>query len=820
VRPSRGRQACGWLLVSMCLVSMGIFAGCQKAGGGGGQDEEPPPSTTSPSTTPPPAASPVAGITLTAAQASLPADGISSTTITAALITTAGTPAPDGVTVTFSTNLGRFTTDGAKTASASTTGGAGQVVIPFISEPGVVGSATIIASVGVVTQGTQVALIPSSAAPGIPGVPGSIVGIILTAGSNSLVANGTSSTTITAALITTAGTPAPDGVTVGFITDKGRFTTDGAKTATATTQGDTGIVVVPFISEQRVVGTATVVANVSGIAQSIQIALTGAGAPNRIILTADTTIIPIAGETVITAEVLDEDGNSVADGTAVNFTTNLSGTGVTPIATTTGGVATAIFSAGTRAGVVTVTATAGVVAATISVTIQAGAAGSLEFDSADRILIGVRGSALPQKSTITFRARDVNGNPVADGTQVTFTLISGLGGGERLAPAIVGTLAGLASTVLTSGTVSGPVRVLASVTVGGTTLTSSSTNVSITGGPPSGAHIGVAPAFRNIAGVVTQGIICSMTAIVGDRFGNPVPQNTAVSFATNGGIVGPQGLTDALGNAPSEIKTGPPIPRAGPTPDPGPSDPRTGFVTVIAVTQGEETFIDSNGNGLFDGPGEFDPSDPEIDTTEPFIDHVNLCDGQPFPTPCVANPIAPPFLSGDGQFNPNDRFELFIDGNGNSVWDTANGVWDANEPIFATTTVLFTGPTLLSVGVLQPDGSCSGNPSGFIVPDGGSSQAFCILARDPAGRPLVGGTNITVTTSVGAISGTTNVILPDTQSGGPGITFFTFAVVDDDPGDTDPPADALVTVSVISPISADCPGGNGDLAVSFSGTVN
>src|SRR5690606_29932532 len=141
------------------------------------------------------------------------------------------------------------------------------------------------------------------------------------------------------------------------------------------------------------------------------------------------------------------------------------------------------------------------------------------------------------------RVRDINGNPIADGTQVTFSLISGLGGGETLTPTVAGTTAGLVSTVLTSGTVAGPVRVLASVTVGMITLTSSSTNVSITGGPPSGAHIGVAPAFRNIAGLVMQGIICPVTAIVGDRFGNPVPQNTAVSFFTNGGVVSPQGLT-------------------------------------------------------------------------------------------------------------------------------------------------------------------------------------------------------------------------------------------------------------------------------------
>jgi hypothetical protein len=762
----------------------------------------------------PPSQGTIVGIKLTAESNSLVANGTSSTVITAELITATGSPAPDGVTVNFITDKGRFSTDDAKTATATTEGGTGSVAVPFISEAGVFGTATIVASVGAVTQSIEVELIPPYP---IPPSPGTIVGIRLSAESNSLVANGTSSTIITAELVTFTGNPAPDGVTVNFITDKGRFSTDNAKTIAATTTDSTGKVLVPFISEAGVVGTATVVATVSTIAQSIQIALTGAGDPAQIILLADATVIPISGTTVITAEVLDDQGNNVTDGTAVNFATNLSGTGVTPVATTTDGVATATFSAGTSAGVATVTATSGSASSSLSITIQAGVAGSLEFVSADPILIGVRGSALPQKSTITFRARDVNGNPVADGTQVTFTLISGLGGGEAVAPTTVGTIGGLASTILTSGTVSGPVRVLASITIGTTTLTSSSTNVSIAGGPPSGAHIGVAPAFRNIAGLVTQGIICPVTAIVGDRFGNPVPQNTTVSFFTNGGVVTPQGLTDALGNTPGvDIKTGPPTPHVGTATNFG--DPRTGLVTVIAVTQGEETFIDSNGNGLFDGPGEFDPADPEIDTPEPFIDHVNLCNG--VPAPCLADPVNPPLLSGNGSFDPNDRYELFIDGNGNGAWDPPNVMWDAHKPIFASTTVLFTGPTRLTVGVLQPNGSCSGNPTGFNVPDGGSSPVLCFLASDPAGRPLVGGTQIRVTTSSGAISGTSSVDLPDTQRGGPGITFFTFAVVDTDPGDTDPPSDAVVTVSVTSPSSATCPGGNGDLAVSFSGSVN
>jgi adhesin/invasin len=508
---------------------------------------------------------------------------------------------------------------------------------------------------------------------------------------------------------------------------------------------------------------------------------------------------------------------------------------VTLSATTLDGEANAIFSAGTRAGVATISATAGSISVTLSITIQPGSAGSLEFVSAAPELIGVRGSALSQKSTITFLVRDQNGNPVGDGTEVTFTITTGLGGGEFIAPTTAGTVAGFAASVLTSGTVAGPVRIRASVTVDGTTLTSTSTNVSITGGPPSAAHLSVAPSFVNVAGQVTFGIICPVQATVNDRFGNPVPLDTAVSYVTNGGGITAQGLTDRNGNAdfdangdPVVLKTSLPIPFVGPSLSA--TDPRTGFVTIMAITQGEETFADVNGNGLFDGPQEFPVNtSPGLDTPEPFIDHVTLCNGTSFPFPCPANPVNPPFVQGNATFDPTDPFELFVDGNGNGAWDLPNGVWDAEKAIFASTQVLFSGVSVLEVGRFL-NGTCvtpsvdpiNGNPSGFVVPQGGVADRgpFCFIVRDSAGHPLVAGTEISVTTSAGAISGTSSVILPDTQQSGPGVTLFTFTVVDDDATDPDPPSGATVVVTVTSPPTFTCPGGNGNVDASFGGVVD
>jgi Putative peptidoglycan binding domain/Invasin, domain 3 len=95
----------------------------------------------------------------------------------------------------------------------------------------------------------------------------------LTAESRTLVADGVSSTTITATLEDSLGRPAPDGLTVTFTTDRGRFTIHGAQSITVATGRGTGTVRVPFLSEKDVFGSATIVAGVQGVTQTLQMPL-------------------------------------------------------------------------------------------------------------------------------------------------------------------------------------------------------------------------------------------------------------------------------------------------------------------------------------------------------------------------------------------------------------------------------------------------------------------------------------------------------------------------------------------------------------------
>ncbi|MFT3713769.1 MAG: hypothetical protein QM817_39420 [Archangium sp.] len=89
------------------------------------------------------------------------------------------------------------------------------------------------------------------------------------------------------------------------------------------------------------------------------------------------------------------------------------------------------------------------------------------------------------------------------------------------------------------------------------------------------------------------------------------------------------------------------------------NNPRDNLVTWIVVTEGEEAFVDLDGNGRRDQGEGF------VDLTEPFVDRDD-----------------------DGTW---EQGELFIDTNGNGLWDGANGTWDAKTQIWAAERVLWTG---------------------------------------------------------------------------------------------------------------------------------
>jgi hypothetical protein len=111
---------------------------------------------------------------------------------------------------------------------------------------------------------------------------------------------------------------------------------------------------------------------------------------------------------------------------------------------------------------------------------------------------------------------------------------------------------------------------------GGAILRTQPISVIIHSGLPDAAHFSMSTQQRNVPGCVRYGVTNTITAYVGDRYGNSVPVNTPIYFTTNGGIIGGSAATALNGTATTTLLTAAPCP-THPTLGPG-------FATVRART--------------------------------------------------------------------------------------------------------------------------------------------------------------------------------------------------------------------------------------------
>lgn len=184
--------------------------------------------------------------------------------------------------------------------------------------------------------------------------------ITLAASPSTVVANGTSFTTLTATVRDQYGQPVPNGVQVTFSTDLGTF--GGSTTVSVATVGGQAQVQL----SSATVGIATAIASVNAVVDSVNVFFVS-GAPSSLVLTRAPDSVPADGAAFSTlqATVTDAGGNPVVDGTVVNFATTL-GTLSGATASTVGGVASVTLRS-TWAGTATVTATAGSASGTTTV---------------------------------------------------------------------------------------------------------------------------------------------------------------------------------------------------------------------------------------------------------------------------------------------------------------------------------------------------------------------------------------------------------------------------------------------------------------------
>jgi len=242
---------------------------------------------------------------------------------------------------------------------------------------------------------------------------------------------------------------------------------------------------------------------------------------------------------IVTATVLDQYGNPVADGTPVTFTASLQGTIAPSSRPTTNGVATATLASGYVAGTATVTAFADSRSGYTYVTFLPGAPFTVT------VTINPPDLTVDDTALVTSTVKDFYGNAVANNTLVTFTVSSG---GSVVPPTNV-TSNGLATTTLGSRVV-GPITVTA-VTWGDGGLKSGTATATFRPGAPTTVTLQAYP-----LSIPVDGATAAITATITDQYNNRVADGTAVAFTTTLGTINPLATTTAGGVATATLTSG------------------------------------------------------------------------------------------------------------------------------------------------------------------------------------------------------------------------------------------------------------------------
>lgn len=222
---------------------------------------------------------------------------------------------------------------------------------------------------------------------------------------------------------------------------------------------------------------------------------------------------------------------------------------------------------------------------------------SLSFVEASPTVIFLKGSGFGEVSTVSFELRDFAGNPLPN-QDIVLSLVSNAGGVTiegGPGPVTQRTNgAGRVSVRVNSGTVPTPIRVVASASQGAIQTVSSALSVGV--GLPSQLNFSLSQTTANIEGFNLDGTPNAYTVIASDRNGNPVPAATSINFVTESGQIEAirqttvtQGLSRTSANFISA--------------SPRPAD---GRLTVTAYALGEESFLDQNGNNVYDAGEPFE----------------------------------------------------------------------------------------------------------------------------------------------------------------------------------------------------------------------
>lgn len=178
---------------------------------------------------------------------------------------------------------------------------------------------------------------------------------------------------------------------------------------------------------------------------------------------------------------------------------------------------------------------------------------SLVFLQAAPANIGVRGSAYPSSSEITFQVLDDLNQPLQN-VPVRFDVNATADPESSVQTEAFTDTNGTVTTVLSSGTQAGPISVIATATVDGRTLVTESLPVVVTGGLPAFANSYII--CEPTQSAAERPFVAECKAVLVDRFTNRAPANIGVHYRAEGGNIEPFGVTDTQGTSISNFASG------------------------------------------------------------------------------------------------------------------------------------------------------------------------------------------------------------------------------------------------------------------------
>ena len=774
LQPVRALRAAVVAVAALALVACGGGGG----GNGGGSSFAPAPTPV----TPAPVA---ASLVVTSSLATLPSDGSLSADIKV-LVRDTTNVVMSGVAVTLQSS------SGALSSGKLTTDSAGEA----IAKLGIAGDPTARTITVTVKAGTLTSTV--NVAVGVPATTSLVNAVTLVTSATSIPADGSSTATI-AAIVRDANNLLMVGVPVSFAATSGGLAVTQAVTdangqafAVLSTAGDS--------STRNITVTSTVGTKTASLAVAVAASVppttvsmgSGSGAsfkPNQLGL--QSTSLSVGGSTSVTVTLVQSDGTLYTKPATINFNSPCVAAGTAAIqpaasASTTTGQLSVTYVAKGCAGSDQISATAAVgsqnLLATGTVTVAQAAVGSIAFVSATPTNVALKGTGeagRPEVSTVVFRVLDVSGGPRA-GATVNFTLSSTVGGLSLTSPTATSDVQGNVQATVNAGTVATTVRVNA-VVADASGISTQSSQLTVSTGIPTAGSFSIAAVCANVEGWDFDGTIAPITVRLSDRFSNPVPNGTAVSFMAEAGAIQPQCTTTSTATEGGLC-----------TVNWRSSQPRMpdGRVSLLATAIGEESFIDTDGDGKFNV------------STDTF--RLTAAGGLP------AHDLGEPWLDVDesASYNPGEPFYDYF---ANNFRDPPDGLFNGRQclngcsagssaPIGAQYVLVMSGST---AQISFHDAATDAQATSFTVPVKGS-KTFYVWVRDGRGNVMPGGTTVTATASgsgvtlaepatYGVLCGAPAANSTSAAQSIPGFTRFSFTVLGTAAGS------ALVNVSVKTP---------------------